>query len=712
MSPSHPEVRPLFEEFPAPSRDAWLEAARAELGGKPIDEKLGRRQLDGLPLAPIYTRSGESAVPHLGSHPGAAPYVRGARAARGAWGVRAVIDEARPAAAAAHAASELAGGATELALVPDTATRGELDPADPRSAGHTGDGGVSIATRADLDPIIAALAPARSGQNLVVETGAAPLPLAALAIASVTARGAALDALTIAADPLGKLATSGSSPASLDAAYDELAALARWAATHAPAMKVAIASGAPYHEAGASADQELGLTVAAAVEYLRALIDRGVPAADAARRIGFTFPVGTKMFLEAAKLRAARLVWGQVLAAHGCDDAIAALAIDAATSRRSETRFDPWVNMIRGTVEAFAAVVGGADSVAVAPFDHALRPSDAHSQRIARNTHALLRDESHLAKVEDPAGGSYFVESLTDTIARRAWTVLQEVEKAGGLGAALASGAVQAMVGARAAERRKAAAKRSEPLIGVSKFPNLGEKLPAAPVCDRKALREERIAELAAARARLDGAALVKGLAVLASAAEPVARVDAAIAAANAGATIGELRAALRRDALTVTTVTPLAAERAAEGFERVRRASEKCLTTSGARPRVLAAAVDSGKRAKAKLGFAREVLEVAGFEVVTREGLGDAAALAAARKETGATALALSPLDDTEAEALAALVDGVTAADPRTPLALIGRTQTTDATRARIEALPQLFAGGDLVAALTNLARAMGVVP
>ncbi len=710
MSPSHPEVRPLFEEFPAPSRDAWCEAASAELGGRPIEQKLGRRQLDGLPLEPIYTREGEAAVPHLGSRPGAPPYVRGARAEGHPWRVRAVIEESRPAAAAAHAASELAGGATEIELVPDAATRGELDPADPRSAGRTGDGGVSLASRADLDPIVATLAPA--GHALVVKTGAAPLALAALTLASVAKNRASLASVTIAADPLGALAASGSSPASVGAAYDEIAALARWAAAREPAMKVVIASGAPYHEAGASADQELGLTVAAAVEYLRALIDRGVPAADAARRIGFSFPVGTKMFLETAKLRAARLVWGQVLTAYGCEDAIPALTIDAATSRRSETQFDPWVNMIRGTVEAFAAVLGGADSVAVAPFDHALRPGDAHSQRIARNTHALLRDESHLARVQDPAGGSYFVERLTDTLARRAWTVLQEIEKAGGLGTALATGAAQVMVATRGGERRKAAAKRSEPLIGVSKFPNLGEKPPAAPVCDRKALREERIAELAAARARLDGAALVEALAALANAAEPGARVDAAIAAADAGATIGELRAALRRDALAGTTVTPLAAERAAEGFERVRRASEKRLATSGARPRVLAAAVDSGKRAKAKLGFAREVLEVGGFEVVTRESLGDAAALAAARKESGAAALALSPLDDTEAGALAALVESVAAADPGTPLALIGRTITDDATRARTEALPQLFAGGDLVTALTNLARAMGVVP
>ncbi|MBK7973537.1 MAG: hypothetical protein IPK07_09770 [Deltaproteobacteria bacterium] len=290
--------------------------------------------------------------------------------------------------------------------------------------------------------------------------------------------------------------------------------------------------------------------------------------------------------------------------------------------------------------------------------------------------------------------------------------MLQEIEKAGGLAAALASGAAQALVGARGAERRAAASKRVEPLIGVSKFPNLGEQRPAVPACDLKALREERIAELAGQRAAADAAKRDEALAGVARASEPSARVDAAIAAADAGATIGELRAALRGDALAGPKVEALVAVRAAEGFERIRRASEKILARDGRRPRVLAAAVDTGKRAKAKLGFAREVLEVAGFEVVTREGLAGPAALAAAKAERGAAAIALSPLDDTEAEPLAALVASVAAAVPGAPLALIGRTLTNEATRARIDALPRLYAGADLVAALTNLARAMGAVP
>ena len=207
MSPSLPEVRPLFEEFPPPTESAWLDAARAELGGKPIEEKLGRRQLDGIPVRPIYVRDAESAVPHLGSRPGAAPYVRGTRADAGPWAVRIDVEEVRPAAATAHVASELAGGATEIALVPDEATRAELDPADARSAGRVGSGGVSLASRADLAAIVAPLDPTKHA--LVVGTGPAPLALAALAIASLNARGAALDGLTIAADPLGALAATG-----------------------------------------------------------------------------------------------------------------------------------------------------------------------------------------------------------------------------------------------------------------------------------------------------------------------------------------------------------------------------------------------------------------------------------------------------------------------------------------------------------------------
>ncbi|MFN7951483.1 MAG: methylmalonyl-CoA mutase family protein [bacterium] len=537
MSPTDLVVRPLFAEFPPPTEGDWREAARAELGGKTVEEKLGDRKLDGIPIQPIYTRSAEAGLPHLGSRPGSAPFVRGGRGEPGPWAVRVDVDEARPAQAAARVAAELDGGATEIAVLADRAARGELDPHDARSRGAVGEDGVSIATCADLDAIVAVLDP--SAHALVIATGAAPLGLAARAIASLGTRSASLDSLTVAADPLGALAASGTSHAPLDAAYGELAALARWAARHGSALRVAVASGAPYHDAGASVDQELGLAVAAAVEYLRALVDRGVPAPEAARRIAFSFPVGTRLFLEAAKLRAARLVWGQVLAAFDCEAAAARVRIHATTSRRSETEFDPWVNMIRGTVEAFAAVVGGADSVSVAPFDHALRPSDGHSQRVARNTHALLRDESHLAKVQDPGGGSYFVESLTDAIARKAWGVLQQIEKEGGLAAALASGRAQALVVARSGERRAAASKRLEPLIGVSKFPNLGEQRPARSPCDRKALREERIADLSRQRAALDADRLVAALAALAAERDPVARVEKAIAAAASGATLG-----------------------------------------------------------------------------------------------------------------------------------------------------------------------------
>lgn len=710
MSSTRLVVRPLFEEFPSPTESAWLEAARAELGGKSVAEKLGERALDGIPIQPIYTRATEGQVPHLGSVPGAAPFVRGSRGEPGAWRVRVDVEEARPEAAAARVAAELAGGADEIALFVDAASRSERDPQDPRARGAVGDSGASIATRGDFDPVAAALDPKR--HTLVVTTGPAPLPLAALAIASLRARNAALDGLTIAADPLGAWATSGTTPVSLAVAYADIAALAHWASKHGSAMRVAVASGAPYHDAGASVDQELGLTLAAAVEYLRALVDHGVAPHDAAARIAFSFPVGTRMFLEAAKLRAARLAWGQVLAAYGCASAASELRIHAATSPRTETELDPWVNMIRGTVEAFGAVVGGADSVSVAPYDHAVGAGDALSQRVARNTHALLRDESHLAKVQDPAGGSFFVESLTDTIAQRAWNVLQTIESEGGLAAALASGRVQALVGERGRARRLAVAKRAEPIIGVSKFPNLVEQRPVRPVCDRKALREERIAEVARQRAALDAARLVSALATVAAERDPVARVECAITAAASGATLGELSAALRGGANPGTAIEALVHERASEGFERLRRASEARLARSGARPRVLAVAVDSGKRAKAKLAFAREVLEIAGFEVVVREGLAESAAIAAANSESGAAAIALSPVDDTEAEPLAALVEGVVAAAPGSPLALIGRIRTSDGTRARIERLPQLYAGADLVAALTNLARAMGVLP
>ena len=239
-----------------------------------------------------------------------------------------------------------------------------------------------------------------------------------------------------------------------------------------------VVDGTALHDRGASDAQELGWTMAVGIHYLRVLAEAGMAVEEAARVIEFRYAATDEQFPTMAKLRAARRLWARVLEASGAGDV--AMRQHAVTSRPMMTTFDPWVNMLRTTVAAFAAGAGGADVVTVVPFDEPLGRPDAFGRRIARNTSSLLIEESHLAVVADPAGGSYAVERLTDDLAVAGWAELGRIEEAGGAPSLAARQGVADRVSAAAAERDAQVADRSRPITGLSEFPNLAETLPAA----------------------------------------------------------------------------------------------------------------------------------------------------------------------------------------------------------------------------------------
>jgi methylmalonyl-CoA mutase len=232
----------------------------------------------------------------------------------------------------------------------------------------------------------------------------------------------------------------------------------------------------PYHDAGASAEQELGLALSTALAYLRQLADSGLTASQAAGQLEFRYAAGADQFLTIAKLRAARRLWSRVAEVCGVDPGAAGQRQHAVTSAVMMTARDPWVNMLRTTIAGLSAALGGADAITVLPFDSALGLPDQFARRIARNTQAILHDESSLARVIDPAGGSWYAEQLTDQLARGAWDWFQRIERAGGQQAALGSGLIAGAIAQNWAERSVDLAHRREPITGVSEFPNLGER--------------------------------------------------------------------------------------------------------------------------------------------------------------------------------------------------------------------------------------------
>lgn len=307
---------------------------------------------------------------------------------------------------------------------------------------------------------------------VVLDVVGDPLPAARALVALVDRLGAVPAAGTnLGGDPLGA-AVRGRSGAEVEV-LPTLAELARGAGVLA-----VVVDATAVNDLGASDAQELGYSMAVGAEYLRVLVAAGVPVAEAAGLLEFRYAATDEQFPTIAKLRAARRLWARVLELSGVSATERGQRQHVVTSRPMMSKYDPYVNMLRTTVAAFAAGVGGADAVTVLPFDTPLGRPDAFGRRIARNTSALLLAESHVGAVADPAGGSFSVERLTDDLARAGWAELGRLEEAGGVRAALADGSLHGRIEQVVAVREREVATRRRPLTGLSEFPDLGEELP------------------------------------------------------------------------------------------------------------------------------------------------------------------------------------------------------------------------------------------
>ncbi|MGV9362998.1 methylmalonyl-CoA mutase family protein [Amycolatopsis sp. NPDC003731] len=450
-----PESVPISEldlaaEFPQATREQWQELVAGVLrksGKLPEDftgapeSKLVTRTYDGIGIQPLYTAED---VPGDIGFPGLPPYVRGARPdgrVGTGWDVRARFtgDDGRAVNKAILA--DLEGGVTSIWL--------SVPPAALADA---------------LNEVYLDLAPVVLDAGAQYEAAASEL----LALFDEREIPASEATAVLGADPVGLAARSGSA-----VELEPAAALAVRVAGKYPKVRTIVTDGLPFHEAGGSDAQELGALVAAGVTYLRALTDAGLDVEAAAGQLEFRLAATADQFSTIAKLRAARRLWARVAEVCGFTSPMRQHAV---TSPAMLTRRDPWVNMLRTTVACFGAGVGGADAVTVLPFDAAIGKPDAFSARIARNTHAVLLEESRLAGVADPAGGSWYVEKLTDDLAHAAWAEFTAIEGEGGLAASLASGALAGRLAETWEKRSSRIATRRDPLTGVSEYPDLAEK--------------------------------------------------------------------------------------------------------------------------------------------------------------------------------------------------------------------------------------------
>lgn len=595
MNSAAPSDLPYLDAFPAPSHDAWRMAVDKVLKGADFEKRLVGRSADGIRIEPLY--------------PAAVPAGRALRAEPGRWHVAARLDHPLPQQARELALADLEGGADALTIsfAGARAARGYGLVADDVAALDAALDGVMLdLVRLRLDPAPQGRINALLLAALIEKRGHAPAEIA----------------VEFGLDPIGVLSSHGSLAAPWPEIGRRLADTIRALKDRGFTGPFITIDSRPYHEAGASEAQELGAALATAVAYLRALEAQGMALSEARDALAFTLVADTDEFVTVAKLRAARLLWNRVQQACGLTPRPA--RIHAETAWRSLTRRDPWVNLLRGTVAAFSAGVGGADSLAVQPFTAALGLPDAFARRIARNTQLILLEEANLWRVADPAAGSGGFEALTQALCDEAWSTFQAIERQSedglrGIVAALANGHVRQALADQRARRAKAIATRREPITGTSEFPNLRED--AVAVLD--------VAPVAQARLRSLGTAERNQGELIRSLVEGAGRAEALVPA-------GET---LRTE--------PLPSVRQAEPFEALRDKADALPQ----RPVVFLATLGPIADFTARAGFARNLLEAGGLAAPSgdgfaRHGATDLDALVGAFRASGAKLACLCGTD------------------------------------------------------------------
>ena len=576
----------------------WRALAEKELRGRSPDD-LTWNTLEGIAVKPLYTAEDTATLPHMGTLPGFEPFTRGVKATMYAgrpWTIRQYAGFSTAEESNAFYRKALAAGQQGVSVAFDLATHRGYDSDHPRVEGDVGKAGVAIDSVEDMKILFDGIPLDKISVSMTMN--GAVIPILANFIVTGEEQGHDRSVLsgTIQNDILKEFMVRNTYIYPPEPSMRIISDIIEYTSNEMPKFNSISISGYHMQEAGANLVQELAYTLADGREYVRAAMNAGMDVDKFAGRLSFFFAIGMNFFMEAAKLRAARLLWHRIMDEFGAKNPRSKmLRTHCQTSGVSLQEQDPYNNVIRTAYEAMAAALGGTQSLHTNALDEAIALPTEFSARIARNTQLILQEETGITNVVDPLAGSYYVESLTAELAEKAWALIEEVEEMGGMTKAVASGMPKLRIEESAARRQAMIDRGEEVIVGVNKYKLAQEEEIDILDVDNVAVRQAQVARLETMRATRDEAACQAALAELTRRAKEGGNLlEAAVEAARARASVGEISMAMEKEfgrhRAEVKTLAGVygAAYEGDEGFAQIQKDVEAFAEEEGRRPRML----------------------------------------------------------------------------------------------------------------------------
>jgi methylmalonyl-CoA mutase len=649
-----PEKFSIKDDFPETSFEDWKKTVEKDYESVPPEKRLKTKTFEGIYLQFIYTKKDIENLPEVSNKPGFKNFVRGTRPdgyLDNSWLIAQEIQNPIPEEFNSALKIDLERGQNAININLDKSYQ-EVVNENKFSIN-----GLVIQNLDDLGKAFDNIDLTR--YPIFVKTGYSNLHFLILFAAYAKQKGYDIKKLTgaIESDPVNFAVSEGYLPISEEAIFNEMYEATKWSINNSPALKTIGVNSIQYHNSGANIIQEISYSISTAVEYIRQMLKRGLNINEISRNIRFTFGISSLYFLEISKLRAVKMLWAKVIESFGGDEESQKIFIHARTSYNNQTIYDPYVNMLRTTTEAFSAVIGGVDSLQTNSFDEALGQADEFSRRIARNTQIILSEESHLNQLIDPAGGSYFVENLTNEIAKKSWDSFREIESKGGIFKALESGFIKDEIEKIANEKKTNFAKRKITQVGINAYANVKEEKLEYEIPDySKALksRYEKYNKLKKEKGYIESLGRTKK-------ADTMEKLFASASEAyTKGVYINDIALNSRKNIAGKFKIEPLKIFRTAEIFEELRDASLEFKNKNGFLPKVLLLQMGTLKQYKGRADFSKSFFEIGGFEVDSTQKCNTAEEAIDSGLNSGSKIVVICSTDDTYPELVPPIVKGI----------------------------------------------------